>query len=636
MPDPLDIPTIQTTETEAVFHLGLTMAGAISAGAYTAGVFDCLIAALELWRQKGGQANVPKHKVVISVMSGASAGSIVGAVGVAAAADSKTGLQHAQVPQVGQVSYTLPMLYQAWVSLPAFLSETQQALLGLDDLMAKAPLVSVLNSAALAGIVEQCFANYQKTAELKTYFSQSLHLFFTHSNLRGVGYSVPFTTGGQLKTGYAMTNHADRTHFVVTDLGSADVTSAWADPDPAILMQLQWLQTEKITAKAILDPRQDYKAGPWTKFAGAALASGSFPAVLAARYVSVNTLGHYVARQWPLQFPDPYRAKYNFRLMPQLSSQVISPAKLTELFTEKNTAILMADPAAAVTLPYIAVDGGMFNNEPFELTRFSLMKNPPKPNPRDEESAALVDRAVVMIDPFPPQHAQDAKEAIDGAPNEPFADTLLLKVIMALVPAFLNQSRCKFDELVAAYDEQVYSRYLIAPVRKNAAEQDEKYALASGLVGGFGGFLAEAFRAHDYQLGRLNCYRFLKHHFSLPADYQVVRKGYAQCGGEGFYTDLTEKELQIIPIFSDFPEPRQPDWPLAGPTELNVLVDAAAKRADLLIPALTKELDLNWRQKLAATLAWKFWGKKKLKTALYKLLETDLKKRKQWRSSSSG
>lgn len=633
MSDPLAVPAIQPQETEAVFQLGLTMAGAISAGAYTAGVFDCLIAALELWQQKRGQANVPKHKVVISVISGASAGSIVGAVGVAATADRKAGLQHKQVPQVGQVSYTLPMLYQAWVRLPAFLSETQQALLGLDDLMAKAPLVSVLNSAALADIVEQCFANYQKTAERKAYFSSSLHLFFTHSNLRGVGYSVPFTAGGQLKTGYAMTNHADRTHFVVTDLGSTNLTSVWADPDPAIPMQLQWLETEKITAKDILDPSQDYKTGPWAKFAGAALASGSFPAALAARYVSVNTLGHYVARQWPLQFPESYRAKYNFRLMPLLPSQLISPEKLATLFTEKNTATLMSDPVAAVTLPYTAVDGGMFNNEPFELTRFSLMKNPPKPNPRDEKFAALVDRAVVMIDPFPPQHAQEAKETADGASTEPFADALLLKVIKALIPAFLNQSRCKFDELVAAYDEQVYSRYLISPSRKNAAGQAEEHALASGLVGGFGGFLAEAFRAHDYQLGRLNCYHFLKHHFSLPTDYEVVRQGYAEISREGFYTDSTEKELQIIPIFSDFPEPRQPDWPLVGATELNALVDAAAKRTDLLVPALIKESEPKFFMKLAATLIWKLWGKKKLKTALYKILETDLKERTQWRSS---
>src|SRR5260221_70573 len=69
------------------FQIGLAMAGAVSAGAYSAGVFDFLIEALNEWQKaKERGEDVPKHDVFISVMSGTSAGGIVGALGLAALA----------------------------------------------------------------------------------------------------------------------------------------------------------------------------------------------------------------------------------------------------------------------------------------------------------------------------------------------------------------------------------------------------------------------------------------------------------------------------------------------------------------------------------------------------------------------
>jgi hypothetical protein len=59
----------------AAFKIGINMAGAISAGAYTAGVLDFLIEALDQWeaaKQRGDM--VPRHEVSLDVFSGASAG----------------------------------------------------------------------------------------------------------------------------------------------------------------------------------------------------------------------------------------------------------------------------------------------------------------------------------------------------------------------------------------------------------------------------------------------------------------------------------------------------------------------------------------------------------------------------------
>ena len=65
----------------AAIKLGINMAGAISAGAYTAGVLDFLIQALDEWyAAKAAGENVPGHDISIEVISGASAGGMCAAI----------------------------------------------------------------------------------------------------------------------------------------------------------------------------------------------------------------------------------------------------------------------------------------------------------------------------------------------------------------------------------------------------------------------------------------------------------------------------------------------------------------------------------------------------------------------------
>ncbi|HYF07322.1 MAG TPA: hypothetical protein VD970_06845, partial [Acetobacteraceae bacterium] len=60
------------------FEIGICMAGAISAGAYTAGVLDMLIEALDTYqleRDRRKEAGLsPLHAVQVSVLGGSSAG----------------------------------------------------------------------------------------------------------------------------------------------------------------------------------------------------------------------------------------------------------------------------------------------------------------------------------------------------------------------------------------------------------------------------------------------------------------------------------------------------------------------------------------------------------------------------------
>jgi hypothetical protein len=110
------------------FQIGLALAGAISAGAYTAGVLDFLFQALDEWEKERGKAGVPDHRVGLKVVAGASAGAITGALGAVALArglhpqkltteelrnsHSKKGVQYQTLRCV------LPSLHETWVTRP--------------------------------------------------------------------------------------------------------------------------------------------------------------------------------------------------------------------------------------------------------------------------------------------------------------------------------------------------------------------------------------------------------------------------------------------------------------------------------------------------------------------------------------
>src|ERR1700720_546153 len=79
------------------FQIALALSGAISAGAYTAGVFDFLIQALDEWGKAGTGKNLGReddrgtirnHMCGIKAISGPPAGSVVAAAGAVPLADA--------------------------------------------------------------------------------------------------------------------------------------------------------------------------------------------------------------------------------------------------------------------------------------------------------------------------------------------------------------------------------------------------------------------------------------------------------------------------------------------------------------------------------------------------------------------
>ena len=350
----------------AEFQLGITMAGAISAGAYSGGVFDMLFEVLEAWQQaKDAGEDVPKHAVVVPVISGASAGSITGAIGLVALADKEAGYPESRVYDgVGTVTTRLPRLYGTWVTGPRFVAQGNgDALLGQADL--KDGVYSVLDTTILDRIAERAVAGFATRAPRK-YLSEGVHLFVTVSNLQGVPYTIPFA-GGDETSAYVMTSHADRVHFSVRGVGSTQLASAWADPDPALPLDV---------ASLVGDPAP-HAGGAWRGFIDATLGSSAFPVGLRARPLPEMPMAHLAARQWPITSTRDGPGRFH-----------LPPA---DGWTGTGT-------NGTATIGRRVVDGGVIDNEPFELARWTLMETPPASNKRLPHEA---DRAVLMIDPFP-------------------------------------------------------------------------------------------------------------------------------------------------------------------------------------------------------------------------------------------
>jgi len=99
------------------FHLGLCMAGSVSAGAYTAGVIDYLMEALENWEKRRGQNDIPFHEVEIDLLGGSSGGGITAAIAFFAFRDE---IKHASIEEDGRTYSVDPeqnIFWKTWVEL---------------------------------------------------------------------------------------------------------------------------------------------------------------------------------------------------------------------------------------------------------------------------------------------------------------------------------------------------------------------------------------------------------------------------------------------------------------------------------------------------------------------------------------
>ena len=198
--------------------------------------------------------------------------------------------------------------------------------------------------------------------------------------------------------------------------------------------------------------------------------------------------------------------------------------------------------------PYntVNVDGGLINNEPFDKIRELLMKEMPISDPEDFQDYNKFKSTILMIDPFPSEQIAFDK------------NTNLSTIFENTIEAMLGQARIKPSVLIDAMDSKKAGQFLIAPVRHEKIDNfkktiEGKRAIACGSLNGFGGFISKEFRIHDYFLGRANCEKFLRDHFTVPANNtnEIFVTGYSGIINKSQFTSMTDHGLQIIPIFTE-------------------------------------------------------------------------------------
>jgi Patatin-like phospholipase len=560
MPDP------QTDK--PAFHIGIAMAGAVSAGAYSAGVFDFLMEALSEWQKaKERGDNVPKHDVFISAISGTSAGGITAALGLASLAGGIRSVEEpsANPKQTKPVRRALPELYDVWVkktrlfgarkdggesSWPA----SNSALLDTGDIKPGDLPASLLNSEALTRIARESISSIHPTGKKLAFFTNPTHLFLTHTNLDGIPYPIAFE-----EDVYWMSLHEDRAHFAVAGVGQRPFPqncrwlTTWNDPgDPIDFGELGTLAGT---------PADRALKEPFESLCQAALTTSAFPFGLKARQISVET------------------ANIRRRAMPFDAGEF--PATLAKQAFASGQQIKRAN--------FVCVDGGTMNNEPFELVRWTIRDLDESQNSRSPKTA---NRAVILIAPFPPQSTSNFD--LLARPR----DLAMGFVGKTLLPALIDQARFKASDLIAASDPKVYSRYLISPTR---LKDSKKPALACGLLYAFGGFLDEQFREHDFQLGRRNCQWFLRKHFTLHPSNLVF-------GREADPTAADGAEHAIIPLVgtANVPIDELPLWPTLSRSKLAELRAALQRRLDALVPSFVAQLLKSFTiLRIAARLSWR-------------------------------
>jgi hypothetical protein len=450
-------PRVRKPPAQDTFEIGLVLTGGQSAGCYLAGVMDFLFQALDAWHRARSKDpdNTPNHHVKIKIIVGASAGGLNAAIAAIAARYRWTYAVH---PEFENRDENLGSpFYRAWVR-----DVDITHLLTTDDLKLAGNPLSVLNSAYLHSKVGGYLDFTGEAVEHpdhRAWLDDPLPIKIATSNVSGVPYGIRFTgyrAGATGNLSYQMGLHRDYQAFQRPIFRDAP-TPTIPDHEPLPMSN-----------------RADH-AG-WDRLGKAGLATIAFPVALA---------------EGVLERPS---TDYEYRF----ASATPSGFAYAQPFPNR--------PECQVRS--VTVDGGLMDNEPFDLAHAALAGA----NGSNEQRGELARRAVIMIDPFVSARSQDD----DGEP------TGLLTALKNIWQALVSQSQFKLIDLALAEADEVYSRFLIGPVRHEAGKTIRgDSALASHPLNHYFGYFSEHYRHHDFMLGRQNCYLFLRDWFVLPCDWDI-------------------------------------------------------------------------------------------------------------------
>ncbi len=480
------------------YPISICMAGAVSAGTYSAGVMEILLEALR--RMEGAEVDpslLPKHKILIRGMSGASAGSVQAALSsldMFAASNSQN------------------LGYKAWTSTTAKKLLTTPSEEGT--------VKSVLNSEVLGKITEGVIKDHDWGQGWPAFISPYYELRLSITNLRGVPYNLRLPK--ENLTEFGMSQHNEYLRFRFIDKNDTNTPRVSTRYSPVEVGDRAKADLNKLTIGA--------------------LASSAFPFAFAPvklQRPTVEDKDIHDDKSWLIA--DTAQHDDNITTV-NYNCEPVQPVWKQE-YGVKDT--------------LYAVDGGVTNNEPLleafkllygdDITDWANLKVKANPDQTDEEASEvdneIYDGRVILIDPFP--NSLDMK--LDGA------ELRIDKQAGALKSAVIRHARFSQPLMVSAkLKNRVGSVYPSNPLRQprpNSSEREPILPLKSGAMGGFAGFLKQDFLKHDYELGRLNMMRFLRYHFTVPVDHPLVKDDANYIAQWAITRSDNVKVVPIIPVF---------------------------------------------------------------------------------------
>lgn len=490
------------TEREDI-HIGLVLAGAVTAGAYTAGVLDYLLNTLDLWYEK--HAEDPDNVAKPNVIIDAITGASAGSIVAAVTLMALYTKRYKNVEKIGNQVDGQNLLFDTWVNLGMKSGESiTEKLFSASDLE-KEGVKSLLNTDWIDDMIKSLIAEWEKTpaGNMPDYIHKDLKVLMTLSNLRGIPLKLSFSNGDGA-IAHTMSYHKAFAHFKLTqEKEHKDKTT--------FPLNLQ----NKTDVELLLDCSR---------------ASGAFPIGLKS-----------------VKFP--------------VVSKAYIEENLKEIFKGANVT-----PDIDDDYQFLAVDGGMTNNEP--IAEAMRILNPRPENGSMEKKIQKIfneskdaglttqqllhkiegalehekkaNKPIIMIDPFP-NFSFESTEARKYEYNDG-----LFQVIPQLLETLRNQVLFKESDIADLFSNDS-QKGMIWPTRRSDDGKKYRNAIASAALGGFAGFFHKDFLKHDYMLGQKNCQRFLRNYFYQ--DYEKSNWPDAMKAKFDFMSDADERSLPIIPDY---------------------------------------------------------------------------------------
>ncbi|MBB6327808.1 hypothetical protein FHS59_003451 [Algoriphagus iocasae] len=452
-------------ENDKDFHLGICLPAALSGGAYTAGVMDYLIDAMDEWEKRklsGYSSEVPQHNVRISLIGGSSE------IGLTALIDSLA-IQREfnavnEIPNHASLLDCIPSnpFYHTWVDF-------------MEDIKAYPSfsiLQEILKAKNLPGI------NFKKD------FGSDFLETEVHKKVEKV------LTTTSSKAYLALSNYSQFTYpsyfnkIISTNLLQEDFSGK-----TPILDQID--NTNFTYSKAEIRNRG------WNQIA-------------------------------PLFLETILRYKLAFRV----SQEIRNPERMKDI--NSSTRHLMD------LLWLIHISGRSIAKSEFEQNANGNV---------DKLHSKVFEKV-----------RKELTNKIGMAKNQSHENELNQRTKVIMINPYFGDSGPFNTSNSSEMGNSENGNFIISPIRYTYNSQGERkvegnQAIACGSLDGLGAFVCKQFRVHDFFLGRANCEKFLRDHFTFSPE----GRNSSSLSGYEYLTDQKRKEfrskisgrLQVIPIFSN-------------------------------------------------------------------------------------